>query len=93
MALVLAAKLGCAARRENGIARTFRLREAGEGGHWSSPSERTVVEGARDSTCWCCCRTIIVGAELALNRLRCVESGAPSTTLRVVPLPRYRGGG
>jgi hypothetical protein len=66
---------------------------AGEGDHWSSRSERTVVEGAPDSTCWCRCRTISVGAELALNRLHRVESCAPSTALRAVPLPRYRGGG
>jgi hypothetical protein len=34
-------------RREN--AATFRPREAGEGDHWSSRSERTVVEGAQDA--------------------------------------------
>jgi hypothetical protein len=68
---------------------------AGEGDHWSSRSERTVVEGARDSTCCWRCKTMNVGAELALNCLRRVESGAPSTALRAVPLPRYRdrGGG
>src|SRR5580704_4411531 len=72
---------------------SFRPREAGEGDHWSSRSERTVVEGAPVSTCWYRCRTISVDAELTLNHLRCVESCAPSTTLlrRVVPLPRYRG--
>jgi hypothetical protein len=36
-------------RRENESARTIRPREAGEGDHWSSRSERTVVEGAPDS--------------------------------------------
>jgi hypothetical protein len=40
-------------RRENKGA-FFRHREAGEGDHWSSRSERTVVEGAHDSKlrCW-----------------------------------------
>jgi len=36
-------------RRENASARTIRPREAGEGDHWSSRSERTVVEGAPDA--------------------------------------------
>ena len=35
--------------RENDIARTIRPREAEEGDHWSSRSERTVVEGRRAS--------------------------------------------
>jgi len=34
----------------------FRHREAGEGDHWSSRSERTVVEGARDSALRCRCK-------------------------------------
>jgi hypothetical protein len=36
--------------RENEIAFPFRPRVAGEGDHWSSRSERTVVEGEQDST-------------------------------------------
>ena len=55
-------------RRENEIACTIRPREAGEGDHWSSRSERTVVEGARAST-------------FHFRRKSFVESGAPSTTL------------
>ena len=39
-----------------------------------------MVEGARAAT-------------KLFRRKRSVESDAPSTTLRVVPLPRYRGGG
>jgi hypothetical protein len=34
--------------RENEDACAIRPREAGEGDHWSSRSERTVVEGAPD---------------------------------------------
>jgi hypothetical protein len=34
-------------RRDNDL--TFRPREAGEGDHWSTRSERTVMEGAPDS--------------------------------------------
>jgi hypothetical protein len=45
-------------RRENESARTIRPREAGEGDHWSSRSERTVVEGAQDSEFCCRCRTV-----------------------------------
>ena len=41
---------------------------------------RSMVEGARDSSFHCQCRTI-GGAD------------APSTALRAVPLPRYRGAG
>ena len=33
--------------RENEIARTIRPPEAGQGNHWSSRSERTVVEERR----------------------------------------------
>jgi len=43
-------------RRENAI--IFRPREAGEGDHWSSRSERTVVEGAQDSPLRCRCRSL-----------------------------------
>jgi ferredoxin len=35
--------------------------EAGEGNHWSSRSERTVVEGAQDSELRCRCRTVKAG--------------------------------
>ena len=52
----------------------------GRGTARSSRSERRVVEGALDSP-------------LRFRRKRLVESDAPSTTLRVVPLPRYRGAG
>jgi hypothetical protein len=45
-------------RRENESARTIRPREAGEGDHWSSRSERTVVEGAQDSKLRSRCRTV-----------------------------------
>ena len=48
-------------RREN--ATTFRPREAGEGDHWSSRSERTVVEGAQDAELRYRCRRI-TAAEL-----------------------------
>jgi hypothetical protein len=35
---------------------SFRPRDSGEGDHWSSRSERTVVEGAPDSELRCRCR-------------------------------------
>src|SRR5580692_3465038 len=74
---------------------------AGEGDHWSSRSERTVVEGAPDAELRCRCKRFPSREEASedvrtsLRLLRRVESCAPSTTLlrRVVPLPRYRGGG
>jgi hypothetical protein len=73
---------------------------AGEGGHWSSRSERTVVEGARDAELRCRCKKFSkeeASENVWRSRrlLRRVESCAPSTTLlrRAVPLPRYRGGG
>jgi hypothetical protein len=50
------AKLGRGVRRESAI--SFRPREAGEGDHWSSRSERTVVEGAHDSELRRRCRTV-----------------------------------
>jgi hypothetical protein len=43
-------------RRENESARTIRPREAGEGDHWSSRSERTVVEGAPEPERRCRCK-------------------------------------
>jgi hypothetical protein len=52
--LALRAGMDCRAGR----ATTFRPREAGEGDHWSSRSERTVVEGAPDSQLRCRCRTM-----------------------------------
>jgi hypothetical protein len=45
-------------RCEDETGRTLRPREAGEGDHWSSRSERTVVEGAHDSQCCCRFRTV-----------------------------------
>ena len=51
MALVGKARMRM--HRENEIACTIRPREAGEGDHWSSRSERTVVEGAPDSKLRC----------------------------------------
>jgi hypothetical protein len=106
VAFVLAAKLGREARRENAI--TFRPREAGEGDHWSSRSERTVVEGALAAPLRCRCRGMTTvrffvcsvknirmnfASALARRRQSFVAACAPSTTLRVVPLPRYRGAG
>jgi hypothetical protein len=86
------------------VARTTALSApatAGEGDHWSSRSERTVVEGAPDAELRCHCRKFSLQEEASehdwtsLRLLRRVESCAPSTTLlrRVVPLSRYRGGG
>jgi hypothetical protein len=49
-------------------AATFRPREAGEGDHWSSRSERTVVEGAPDAELRCR-RRRITAAELFHLRL------------------------
>src|SRR5579862_1523849 len=74
---------------------------AGEGDHWSSRSERTVVEGARDAELRFRCRKFSLQEEASgyvptsSRLLRRVKACAPSTTLlrRVVPLPRYRGGG
>jgi hypothetical protein len=73
---------------------------AGEGDHWSSRSERTVVEGARDVELRCRCKKFSqeeASQNVWTSRrlLWHVESCAPSTTLlrRAVPLPRYRGGG
>src|SRR5580704_11597913 len=45
-------------RLEGGVIFFIRPREAGEGDHWSSRSERTVVEGALDSPLRCCCRSV-----------------------------------
>jgi len=56
--VALVGKPRAQARRENESARAFRPREAGEGDHWSSRSERTVVEGAQDSEFCCRCRTM-----------------------------------
>jgi hypothetical protein len=50
------AELGCGSRRENEIAFLSAPAIAGEGDHWSSRSERTVVEGAQDSTLRYRCR-------------------------------------
>src|ERR1700684_2080547 len=126
--VALVCKTRARVRRENGSARPSAPATAGEGDHWSSRSERNVVEGAPDSrlrfrcerfssqeeaseNVWtsrrllrrvesCAPSTTPSGwspspAIAVVDELRCVESCAPSTTLlrRVVPLPRYRGGG
>jgi hypothetical protein len=54
--------------------------QTGEGDHPSELSERWMVEGA-------------LASMILLHRKRSFDCDAPSTTLRVVPLPRYRGGG
>src|ERR1700734_4150029 len=71
---------------------------AGEGDHWSSRSERTVVEGARDSTLRYRCGRFRSNKKRASENvwtsprlLRRVESCAPSTALGAVPLPRFAG--
>ena len=56
--MALVGKTRTRVRRGNEIARAIRAREAGEGDHWSSRSERTVVEGAQDSELRCRCRTV-----------------------------------
>jgi hypothetical protein len=72
---------------------------AGEGDHWSERSERTVVEGAPDVELRFLCKRFSLQEEASghvwrsRRLLRRVESCAPSTALRAVPLPRYRGGG
>jgi hypothetical protein len=89
-------------RRENGDARTFRPREAGEGDHWSSRSERTVVEGAHDSQLRCRCRKFLQREEASKQtrgERKCLdgtETLAARCVLRplhhpfgVVPLPRF----
>ena len=88
------------------VARTGSLASSapaigGDGDHWSSRSERTVVEGAPGVELRCRCGRFWSQEETSeyvrtsRRLLRCVESCAPSTTLlrRVVPLPRCRGGG
>jgi hypothetical protein len=79
---------------------------AGEGDHWSSRSERTVVEGAHDSTLRCRCRTvpqtsldilrsemIWLGVSSACGRhyRNDVAARAPSAALRAVPSPAIAG--
>ena len=88
--------------------RAFRPREAGEGDHWSSRSERTVVEGAPDSQLRYRCKRISAAEllHLRLERNEQAQCQRPTATfvqrrsLRplhhpfgAVPLPRYRGGG
>ena len=105
--VALVCKTRARLRRENEIARTIRPREAGEGDHWSSRSERTVVEGAPDSQLRYRRREITAATLFRFTRKEAsklnvsarrqpscnVEACAPSTALRAVPLPRYRGGG
>jgi hypothetical protein len=64
----------------------------GRGTTRDSRSERRVVEGAQAST-QRKRRKLISPQQTALQRQRSGESRAPSTALRAVPLPRYRGGG
>src|ERR1700680_1998094 len=81
-------------RLEGGVNFFIRPREAGEGDHWSSRSERTVVEGAPDSQPRHRRQAINVAADNTLNRRGRVESRAPSTTLlaqRGPPSPLSRG--
>src|ERR1700688_1473407 len=56
--VALVGKTRTRVRRENGSVRTIRPRQAGEVDHWSSRSERTVVEGAQDAELRCRCRTV-----------------------------------
>jgi hypothetical protein len=56
--VALVSKPRARVRRENESARTIRPREAGEGDHWSSRSERTVVEGAPESELRCRYKTM-----------------------------------
>src|ERR1700722_2273943 len=88
-------------RRENEAACTIRPREAGEGDHWSSRSERTVVEGAQDSKLRFRCRRFSSHEEASERKCwNITKTLAARCVLRplhhpfgVVPLPRYRGGG
>jgi hypothetical protein len=70
---------------------------AGEGDHWSSRSERTVVEGALESELRFLCKRFSLQEEASEHvwtsprLLRRVEACAPSTALRAVPLPRFAG--
>ena len=70
---------------------------AGEGDHWSSRSERTVVEGAPELELRFLCKRFSLQEEASEHvwtsrrLLRRVESCAPSTALRAVPLPRFAG--
>ena len=82
-------------------AATFRPREAGEADHWSSRSERTVVEGAPDAELRFRCRRFFSQEDLSERKcLNTTKTLASRLVLRplhhpfgVVPLPRYRGGG
>jgi hypothetical protein len=69
------------ARRENGIA--YPPPRSGEGDHAKHGG------GASDSTLCCRCRGYTF---FVLQRRRGVESEAPPTALRAVPLPAARGG-
>src|SRR6202043_3606374 len=86
--VALVGKARARVRRENERARIIRPREAGEGDHWSSRSERTVVEGAPESELRFRGRRFSAQEAASENvwtprrLLRRVESCAPSTTLR-----------
>ena len=56
--VALVGKTRAQVRRGNEIAFLSAPAIAGEGDHWSSRSERTVVEGAQDSELRCRCRTV-----------------------------------
>jgi hypothetical protein len=62
-----------------GAARTMTLirpRDSGGGDHWSSRSERTVVEGAHDSKFRCRCRKILQreeASEQTRSEQKCLE--------------------
>ena len=73
---------------------------AGEGDHWSSRSERTVVEGALDSKLRCRCRSSLRMKSERAKMLDITKTLAarcspapPPPPLRGGPPPRYRGGG
>jgi hypothetical protein len=57
---------------------------------WKGPRQRRCSLVAVSSTSNFACSLLVV---ICLRRQRGVTSDAPSTTLRVVPLPRWRGGG
>src|SRR4029077_9259715 len=80
-------------------AATFRPREAGEGDHWSSRSERTVVEGAPDSKLRCRCRRFLVARrserakmfEYCRNVCEALKPAPPPPRYARSPSPAARG--
>src|SRR5580704_14167169 len=73
-------------RRENERARAIRPREAGEGDHWSSRSERTVVEGRRTQS------FVVVGELSKPRRGDILESFVACRVLRPFHHPASQGG-